>query len=103
VLFHARKFRTAGPIALTVSRTPAGVAFAVTYEGPRLHPGDAEASLELYYPARHRDDQILCTTGLGLGLIRRVARLIGGELTYRVDDAGRATATLDLSADQVRE
>ena len=103
VLFHARKFRTRGPITLAVSRTAAGAAFAVTYEGPRLRPGDAEESLDLYYPALHRNDQILGATGLGLGLIRRVSRLIGGDLTYRVDDAGRATATLELAADQGKE
>lgn len=103
VLFHARKFRISGPIVLTVTRGAAGAAFATRYEGPRLPPGDAEAALDLYYPALHRNDQILGATGLGLGLIREVARLIGGDLDYRVDDAGRATATLEFAAAKAEE
>ena len=98
VLFHARKFRTAGPIVLAVSRAPGAVAFAVTYQGPRLRPGDAEACLDLYYPARLRKDQVLGATGLGLGLIREVARLIGGDLDFRADEEGRAAVTLSYAA-----
>ena len=98
VLFHARKFRTAGPIRLTVSPVPAGAAFAVVYQGPRLAAGVAEESLDLYYPALHRKDQVLSATGLGLGLVREVARLVGGDLNFRVDDEGRATATLSFTA-----
>ncbi len=98
VLFHARKFRTGGPIVLKVSRVPGAVAFAVSYQGPRLTPGEAEASLDLYYPARLRRDQVLGTTGLGLGLVRRVARLFGGELEYRVEEDGRAAVILTYEA-----
>ncbi|MBI5246136.1 MAG: HAMP domain-containing histidine kinase [Elusimicrobia bacterium] len=100
VLFHARKFRTSGPITLSVTRVPSGAAFAVSYTGPRLKPGAAEESLDLYYPALHRNDQILGATGLGLGLIRRVLQLNGGDLEYRVDDEGRATVTVELAAAQ---
>lgn len=94
VLFHARKFRTGGPITLSVSRVPGAVAFAVSYQGPRLSPADAEACLDLYYPARPRKDQVLGATGLGLGLIRAVARLIGGDLEFRAAEDGLATVTL---------
>ena len=94
VLFHARKFRTAGPIALKVAREPRGVAFAVSYQGARLSGAELEASLELYYPARARKDQVLGATGLGLGLVRRVARLIGGELDFSATEEGLATVTL---------
>jgi signal transduction histidine kinase len=98
VLFHARKFRVRGPISLKVSRAPEAVAFAVTYEGSRIGPEEIEASLDLYYPARRRKDQVLGTTGLGLGLIREVARLIGGDLAFGAADDGRATATLTYAA-----
>jgi len=98
VLFHARKFRTGGPITLDVSRAPAAVLFAVTYDGVRLSPDQIEASLDLYFPARLRPDQVLGTTGLGLGLIRRVARMVGGDLEFRATEDGRATATLSFAA-----
>lgn len=102
VLFHARKFRTGGPIELQVSRASRGVAFAVSYQGPRLRPGDAEACLDLYYPARLRRDQVLGTTGLGLGLVRNVARLFGGDLEFRAEEDGRAAATLTYEAAEAK-
>jgi len=98
MLFHARKFRTGGPIALVTSKVPGAVAFAVTYQGPRLSAADVEASLDLYYPARTRKDQVLGATGMGLGLIRAVARLIGGDFALRVEEDGRSTATLTYAA-----
>lgn len=94
VLFHARKFRSSGPITLKVSGVPGAVAFAVTYDGPRMASGAVADTLDLYYPARRRKDQVLGATGLGLGLIREVARLIGGDLTFEVAENGRATVTL---------
>ncbi len=97
VLFHARKFRQSGPISLKVDRTPSGASFAVAYTGPRLSPETAEECLELYYPAIHRNDQVLGATGLGLGLVRAVARLIGGDLDFRVEETGKTLATLHLS------
>lgn len=98
VLFHARKFRTGGPISLKVSRAPGAVSFAVSYKGPKLSPGDVEASLDLYYPARLRKDQVLGATGLGLGLIRAVARRIGGDLLFSAGEDGQATVTLSYSS-----
>ncbi len=98
VLFHARKFRTGGPITLKVSRAPAAVAFAVSYQGARMSADEIAASLDLYYPARRRKDQVLGATGLGLGLVRAVARLIGGDLDFSAADDGRATATLSYAS-----
>lgn len=98
LLFHARKFRTGGPIRLDVSRAPAAVVFVVSYEGAKLSPAEIEASLDLYYPARRRKTQVLGATGLGLGLTRRVARMIGGDLDFRVGDDGRAVATLSCAS-----
>jgi len=98
VLFHARKFRTGGPITLEVSRAPSAVAFAVSYQGPRLTSAEVEESLDLYYPARRRKDQVLGTTGMGLGLVREIVRLTGGDFTLRVEEDGRALATLTFAA-----
>lgn len=96
VLFHARKFRTRGPISLKVSCAAAAVVFAVSYEGARLSSDEIRAGFDLYYPARQRSGRALSATGLGLGFIRRVARLIGGELDLSATDDGHATATLSL-------
>ena len=98
VLFHARKFHTSGPITLKVSGGASAVFFAVSYLGARLSPAEIEASLDLYYPARRRKYQVLGTTGLGLGLIREVMRLIGGDLALQVTDEGHSTVTLSFLA-----
>jgi len=98
ILFHARKFRTGGPIGLAVSRAPSAVRFAVSYQGARLSPSEISASLDLYYPARRRKDQVLGATGLGLGLVRRVARMIGGDLDFVAAEDGRAVVTLSCQS-----
>jgi signal transduction histidine kinase len=41
---------------------------------------------------------VLGATGLGLGLIREVARMIGGDLDFRADEEGRAAVTLTYAA-----
>lgn len=101
-LFHARKFRVGGPITLNVARSGPDVRFTVGYQGARLSEQEIEASLDLYYPARQRRDQVLGATGLGLGLIRRVARLIGGDLEFTATEEGRATLTLSYKASEAK-
>lgn len=96
LLFHARKFRVGGPVTLAVARDGGFVRFAVSYKGAPLTPEQIEASLDMYYPARRRKDQILAATGLGLGLIRAVARLIGGDLTLATKQDGVVTAALSV-------
>jgi|CXWL01.1.fsa_nt_gi signal transduction histidine kinase len=96
MLFHARKFHVGGAIALTARAQSASVDFIVTYDGQAMPPAEAAACLELYYPATRRRDQVLAATGLGLGLLRAVAQLIGGDLRFRVEADGRSALTLSL-------
>jgi len=97
LLFHARKFRARGPVVVR-ARTIGGVVLCeIEYETLPTTPADAVASLDLYYPARRRTDQILSATGLGLGLGREVMRRVGGDVGFTVD-GGRARLTLSLPA-----
>mgnify|MGYP001580070789 FL=1 len=98
VLFHARKFRTAGPISLTARRAARGVEFVLEYSGSPLAAWESVKCLELYYPARLRNDHTLSATGLGLGMTRSLARRIGGDLDFMVTDDGRATLILSFAA-----
>lgn len=93
-LFHARKFRVAGPVALAARKSGPGAAFVVTYQGQRMSAAQVRDCLELYYPARRGKSQVLAACGLGLGLVREVARLSGGDLDLTVDEAGLSTLTL---------
>jgi signal transduction histidine kinase len=98
MLFHARKFRKGGPVALTARAAGGRVAFTVAYDGAALPEGEAEKSLELFYPARVRKDHQLAATGLGLGLVKAVMARTGGELGLAVDEQGKARLTLSLPA-----
>jgi signal transduction histidine kinase len=94
LLFHARKFRVSGPVKLRLAADGPVVAFEIDYAGQPLSPEDAAASLDLWYPARERKDQLLSTTGMGLGFARRLARLCGGDLEFTVDEKGRTRLRL---------
>jgi len=95
LLFHARKFRARGAVALRAHRVGDAVVCEIDYECLPTTPADAAASLDLFYPARKRTDQILAASGLGLGLGRAVMRLAGGDVGFTVD-GGRARVLLTL-------
>ena len=97
LLFHARKFRVGGgPVTVRAARRDAAVAIEIEYSGQRLDPAEARRSLELFYPARNRKDQILAATGLGLGLIRSVMHRLGADLELTVDEKGLTRLALLL-------
>ena len=96
LLYHARKFRASGPVRLSVRREGAFVACEVSYTGTPLSPAQARDSLDLYYPARRRDDHVLAATGLGLGLTRTLARLGGGDLALEPGEKGAARLILTV-------
>lgn len=98
LLFHARKFRTGGSVALLARRGEGVVDFTVSYAGAALSPQEARASLGLFYPALPRKDQQLAATGLGLGLVSAVMALSGGRLAIACDEAGHTRLTLSLPA-----
>lgn len=100
LLYHARKFRASGPVSVRVRRRGADVAFEVEYLGQKLPPGEARASLDVFYPARKRKDQQLAATGLGLGLIRAVMRRVGGDLDFAVDDKGLSRLVLTAPVEE---
>jgi len=103
LLFHARKFRAGGgPVVVRAARRGAFVACEIEYSGQRLDPAEARRSLELFYPARERKDQILAATGLGLGLVKSVMRRFGAELEFSVDEKGLAKLSFLLPAAEKR-
>ncbi|OGR95702.1 MAG: hypothetical protein A2V88_16190 [Elusimicrobia bacterium RBG_16_66_12] len=97
---HAKKFRIQGPVRVSVQRRGARVTFEVAYEGPIQSPGEAARSLELFYPARRRGDQVLSASGLGLGFVRLVIERLGGGLEFDEDVAGKGRLSLILPAEE---
>lgn len=94
MVFHARKFRISGAIRLTARTVTDRAEVAVSYLGPKMTPVEAEKSLDLYYPAMRRKDQILCAVGMGLGTLRELVRLQGGDLGLSVEREGQTTLKL---------
>ncbi|MFA5139505.1 MAG: HAMP domain-containing sensor histidine kinase [Elusimicrobiota bacterium] len=92
LLTHARKFRVKGSLRVRCSRSEAfgrgGVRFAVEYTGLPLPPGDEDRVLDLFYPVRVPESQVLAGVGLGLGLPRLLVAAHGGEMTLRVAPDG---------------
>lgn len=97
---HAKKFRIRGPVRVGARRRGAGVTFEVAYEGPIQPRAEAARSLELLYPARRRNDQVLSASGLGLGFARIVIERLGGGLEFDVDAAGKGRLLLTLPAEE---
>jgi signal transduction histidine kinase len=99
-LFHARKFRVSGPVTVRALRRGAAVACEIEYGGQALDPEEARRSLELFYPALSRKDQILAATGMGLGFIRAVMRRVGGDLELIVGEKGLTRLVLLFPAEE---
>lgn len=100
LLYHARKFRMSGPVVLRASRDGSKLRFTIDYAGQKLSPDAVGASMDLFYPAHKRSDQLLAATGLGLGLPREVMRLAGGDVALAADAAGAARLTLTLPVEE---
>lgn len=85
-------FRYGGPeIAIRVGGGPDGAWLEVVDSGPGLPEDDRERIFEPYQRAEHTE---VGSVGLGLSVSRQLARLMGGDLTYRVD--GGSAFRLDL-------
>ncbi len=100
LLFHARKFRTVGPLIVSASPSENGrfVEFVTEFHGPPLSEEEARLSLDLYFPAQQRGDKSMTSTGLGLGIVRDLARLQGGDLQQETDGKGKVRLRLTVPA-----
>ncbi|MCX5793938.1 MAG: HAMP domain-containing sensor histidine kinase [Elusimicrobia bacterium] len=95
LVFHARKFRSSGDLRLTAEDKGASVALRLEYAGHPITQAEAQRSLDLLYPAS-RAGHTLNSVGLGLGVLRAVARQGGGDLGIQVGTDGRTTLCLSL-------
>jgi PAS domain S-box-containing protein len=79
-------FRYGGPNVRIVSGTAAGCAFVrVVDNGAGIDPALRESVFEAYESA-HEQPGRTGSVGLGLTVSRKLARLMGGDLTYRFED-----------------
>jgi signal transduction histidine kinase len=77
---NAVKFTTAGEVRLSLHEEDAGVVLRVSDTGIGIAPEDAEHLFEPFWQAREPRAQHVAGTGLGLGITRELARLLGGDV-----------------------
>ncbi len=84
LLSNAAKYGTP-PVRLELDATSEACVVRARDGGPGLPPDQWEAIFERYYRA-HQPDALPGAVGLGLSLSRDLARAMGGDLVYRVED-----------------
>jgi signal transduction histidine kinase/CheY-like chemotaxis protein len=101
LLSNASKFTKDGRIELRVSRTDDGIAFEVEDSGIGISPADAR---RLFQPFTQVDESLTRRqdgTGLGLVITRRLAELMGGDVTFTSVQGQGSTFSLRIVAETV--
>ena len=94
LLDNARKHAPGSPPELRVQRTAGGARIRVCDRGPGVPMAEAERIFEPFVRLHRRGDG----SGLGLPLVRRIARLHGGDVHYAPNPGGGACFVLDVAA-----
>jgi signal transduction histidine kinase len=98
LIANASKFTAGGTIELTVSREARdggeAVVFAVRDTGAGIPPNQIERIFEPFVQADGADARRFEGAGLGLAFVRRVARLMGGDVTCQSQLGRGSTFTL---------
>jgi len=101
LLSNASKFTKEGRIELRVSPTADGVAFEVEDSGIGISPADAR---RLFQPFTQVDESLTRRqdgTGLGLVITRRLAELMGGDVSFTSVQGEGSTFSLRIAAETV--
>ena len=96
LLGNAVKFTDMGEVRLLLSRTPTGLRFVVSDTGPGITSEDQGRLFQDFMQIDASATRKYGGTGLGLALSRRMAHLIGGDITVRSEVGQGSTFTLDL-------
>ncbi len=94
LLSNARKHAAGDGAQLELQRTPHGVRILVRDHGPGVPQSQAERIFEPFV----RLGGAVEGSGLGLALVRRIARLHGGDVHYEPNPGGGACFVLEVAA-----
>ncbi len=93
---NAIKFTDEGRIDITLRTTGERVAVSVADTGPGVAEGDREAIFDEFHQARRRADEKPAGTGLGLAISRKLARMLGGDISLASVPGEGSVFTLEL-------
>ncbi len=99
LLSNATKFTERGSIALGVRREGRQMLFYVRDTGIGIAEEHQHHIFEPFWQANSRATRKIAGTGLGLTVSRRLAEMIGGELTVESEPGRGSTFTLELPID----
>ncbi|MDZ7592125.1 MAG: ATP-binding protein [Rubrivivax sp.] len=85
-----------GSATLRVEDTPERLTLKVLDEGPGLPPAELERVFEPFYRVEASRNRATGGTGLGLGIVRSIARLHGGDVVLHNRPLGGLAAVLSL-------
>jgi PAS domain S-box-containing protein len=93
---NAVKFTETGTVAIAVSRGVKGIEIKVRDTGIGMHREDMESLFQAFSRIHFQDRPVVEGTGLGLYLSRRIAALLGGEITAESEPGRGSEFTLSL-------
>ena len=104
LLVNAIKFSERGPLIIEVERIGEHtLAFRVLDNGPGIDPDAMQSIFEPFTQSKRTARNAKDGAGLGLAIVRRCARLLGGDVSVVNRNGGGAAFTLEICAPVVVE